>query len=146
MRIGYTFLQWTWGIIQNVAGGMLFLLNVRYRHYRFRGAVVTEWRLSSSLGCGMFIFHGGDGCPAHSPECGGKLWYDTLVHEYGHTLQSAILGPFFLPVIAIPSLLWASLPVFKRARRRRKRSYYWLYCEKWANSLGDKVCRNGRRY
>ena len=31
-----------------------------------------------------------------------------LVHEYGHSIQSCILGPLYLPVIGIPSLIWAS--------------------------------------
>lgn len=124
----------------------MFLFNVRHRHRFFRGAVVTEWNRPYSLGCGQFVFLSCREYPHVSPESARKYRYDTLVHEYGHTLQSAILGPLFIPVVAVPSLAWASLPVFAKFRRRRKKSYYWLYCEKWANILGDKACGNDRRY
>ena len=53
-------------------------------------------------------------------------------HEYGHCLQSRILGPFYLLVIGIPSLLWAAY----HTAFRPKRSYYWFYTERWANKLG----------
>ena len=61
------------------------------------------------------------------------------VHEYGHTIQSLILGPLYLFVIGAPSLLWAGIPAFGRMRRRRQMSYYRFYPERWANHLGEKV-------
>ena len=108
----------------------------------FKGAVVTIWHNSSSLGCGMFIFLSDYGLNQYHYPQYSKMQYDTLVHEYGHTIQSIILGPFFLIVIGIPSLIWAS--AFQNLRKRRHMSYYWLYCEKWANVLGDRICRNVR--
>jgi hypothetical protein len=63
------------------------------------------------------------------------------VHEYGHTIQSLILGPLYLFVIGAPSLLWAGIPAFSRMRRRRQMSYYRFYPERWANHLGEKVTK-----
>ncbi len=54
----------------------------------------------------------------------------TLMHEYGHTLQSIILGPLFLPVVGLPSLLWAGLPVFRKYREKSAVSYYRFYTER----------------
>ena len=51
-------------------------------------------------------------------------------HERGHTRQSRLLGPFYLPVIGIPSLLWAAW-----WRPGRKRSYFSFYTERWADRL-----------
>ena len=51
-------------------------------------------------------------------------------HEWGHTRQSRLLGPFYLPVIGIPSLLWA---LWWRPSRRK--NYYSFYTEVWANKL-----------
>jgi hypothetical protein len=34
--------------------------------------------------------------------------FEFLAHEYGHTLQSKILGPLYLPVIGIPSFISAA--------------------------------------
>ena len=56
-------------------------------------------------------------------------------HEYGHSIQSKILGPLFLLVIGLPSIIWAA--AFKKFRRKRNISYYALYTEKWADKLGQ---------
>lgn len=141
-RTTYILLQWSWGIVQNILGGLLFLLNLRHKHFFYRGAVVTEWQSDYSLGCGMFIFISDERYPHLPAAVGRKLQTDTLVHEYGHTLQSVILGPFFMFVIAVPSVVWAAF--FQKWRQRNKVSYYWLYCEKWANVLGDKASGNVR--
>ena len=51
-------------------------------------------------------------------------------HEWGHTRQSRLLGPFYLPVVGIPSLLWAVW-----WRPGRKKSYFSFYTERWADRL-----------
>lgn len=33
-------------------------------------------------------------------------WEQTLHHEYGHSIQSLILGPLYLILIALPSVIW----------------------------------------
>lgn len=138
--------QWTWGIAQNAVGLLLLLVFARNRHFLFRTSVVTCWKIPYSAGYGMFIFLNDTNLDTYRDPLSDKMTYDTLVHEYGHTLQSLMLGPLFFPIIAIPSLIWASLPYFQRLRNRKGLSYYWLYCEKWANRLGDKVCGNKRRF
>jgi len=143
-KILYIVCQWTWGIAQNIIGLAIFLALINNRHSTYKGALVTHWKLSSCMGCGMFIFMGGHGSYQYSKVNDLKVDFETLIHEYGHTIQSIILGPLFIPVIAIPSLMWASLPCLIRFRRKRGLSYYWLYCEKWANILGDKFCRDNK--
>ncbi len=134
----YYILQWSWGIIQNVVGFCVFLANIRRQHFRYNGAVVTVWgSRRGSMGLGMFIFVSES---AMNGECRGF----TLTHEYGHTLQSIILGPLFLPVIGLPSLLWAGLPVFRKYRERNSVSYYRLYTERWANFLGERAAKARR--
>ena len=124
--VSYTLLQFTWGIVQNVIGGILFALLGRGKAEIYRGALVRRWNLSGSMTLGMFILmdrgHG----------------EDVLAHEWGHTVQSVILGPLYLVVVGIPSLMWAGLPYFERYRRRKNRSYYWLYCEAWATRIGNR--------
>lgn len=55
-----------------------------------------------------------------------------IAHESGHVLQSRYLGPLYLFVIGIPSLLWATFhkSLFPKV------NYYQFYTEKWANKLG----------
>ena len=58
--------------------------------------------------------------------------YDKMIrHEYGHCLQSRLLGPFYLLVIGLPSLLWALW-----WHPGRSVSYYTFYTERWADRLG----------
>lgn len=52
------------------------------------------------------------------------------LHEYGHCRQSLYLGPLYLLVIGLPSLIWAAL------YKPGKGSYYDFYTEKWADRLG----------
>jgi len=133
-HIVYWILQWTWGIIQNIIGAIIWLVvkfTVRNgKTIMYRGAFLTPWKLKSSLGIGMFIFLGN-----WDSEYSRKV----MVHEYGHTLQSIIVGPLFLFVIGIPSLIWAGVPVFENMRRRGRFSYFDPYFENWANRLGEKV-------
>lgn len=140
----YFLLQWTWGIPQNIIGGVLFLACIKKKHARFMGAAVTTWHFPYSAGCGMFIFiNDFNHIPSTNP-LKEKRRYDLLVHEYGHTLQSLLLGPFYLPVIALPSIIWATLPFFQKLRKEKRISYYDFYCERWANHLGDTFCNNLR--
>lgn len=143
-KIFYTALQLTWGVLQNIVGAIIFLLFIKNKHYFWNGSIVTVWNSkTASLGIGMFIF-------IRKPQQGeapdnftGRTDFDrTLVHEYGHTVQSIILGPLFLPIIALPSLLWCGLPFFIRYRKEKLVSYYSFYPEKWANYLGEKITKN----
>ena len=63
--------------------------------------------------------------------CRPPVYKNMMLHEYGHCLQSRILGPFYLPVIGLPSLLWA---LWWHPGRRW--SYYTFYTERWADRLG----------
>lgn len=55
----------------------------------------------------------------------------TEKHEWGHSRQSILLGPLYLFVIGIPSILWAAW-----WNTRRGVSYYAFYTEAWADKLG----------
>ena len=122
----YTLLQWTWGILQNIAASLIFLRYIRCPHRRYHGAIVTEWDRNRYMALGMFIFV--------KKGCDERL----LVHEFGHTIQSAYLGPLFSLVIGLPSTVWARVSIFHKLRHDRQISYYSLFCERWANSLGEK--------
>ena len=61
---------------------------------------------------------------------------DYLSHEYGHTIQSYILGPLYLLVIGLPSILWCGW--ISNWKCNQDKSYYWFYSEKWATYLGLK--------
>ena len=63
--------------------------------------------------------------------CRPPIYERMARHEYGHCIQSRLLGPFYLLVIGLPSLLWA---VWWHPGRRV--SYYSFFTERWADRLG----------
>lgn len=54
-----------------------------------------------------------------------------IKHECGHVKQSKILGPLYLIVIGLPSIIWAATHNYIAPNK----SYYWFYTEKYANKL-----------
>lgn len=55
----------------------------------------------------------------------------TIMHEYGHCRQSKRLGPLYLLVIGLPSILHAW-----RYDKKTGKSYYDYWTERWADRLG----------
>lgn len=142
MKILYFLIQWTWGILQTLLGGIVLLLNIRNKHFWYHGALVTVWKAKSSVSLGMFVFI------TDEPYFYEKLkdTYTTqelsnrlLVHEYGHTIQSLILGPLYLIIMGVPSTLWGFLPNLNKKRKEQQISYFAFFTEKWANVLGEKI-------
>ena len=68
-------------------------------------------------------------------------WYDEnrIKHEYGHTRQSALLGPLYLIIIGLPCVCWIGLRSI--SKWAKSKSYYWFYTERWADTIGG-VLRN----
>lgn len=60
---------------------------------------------------------------------------DVVRHEgIGHGTQSKWLGPLYLLIIGLPSIIWATL--YGWIIPYSKNGYYKFYTEKWADKLG----------
>lgn len=142
-KVVYTALQFSWGIVQTLLGFVVFLLNIKSPHHFFCGCVVTTWKRKSSLSLGEFIFCTDDPfCyyPAKKSVFKYEQFYSMYeVHEYGHTVQSLIFGPLYLFVVGISSISWAMLPCFVKLRYKKSISYFAVFPENQANSLGEKI-------
>jgi len=129
----FYFLQFTWGIIQNIIGFFLYIALLISNPKRFRGKFlgtrVITWNRLDSASIGIFIFLSNR----------DRNFKRVLVHEFGHCIQSCILGPFYLLFIGIPSLIWCHYPSFKLNRARGKYRYSSFYTERWANSLAQEI-------
>lgn len=137
----YTIVQCTWGILQTLVGFVFFLIHIREKHFWYHGAVVTGWnhQFSASIGLFLFLSYGQNSEKVKRKDVSLEDFSKRiLIHEYGHTIQSLLLGPLYLPVIAIPSAMWCFLPCCRRKREVEQISYYSFYPERWADRLGEK--------
>jgi|AGTN01.1.fsa_nt_gi hypothetical protein len=128
----YYILQWTWALPQNLLGLFLFLKYRKNPRELIHGALLTyhyeEW---GGVSLGMFIVING-GLSEEWTRC-------AKIHEYGHTIQSLILGPLYLLIIGIPSFLWCNTKWGIARHKKAKYLYYTFFPEKWANYLGERV-------
>lgn len=140
--IPYALLQWIWGLPQNIVGLIVLLANPGCPHSFYKGCIVTTWEGRDCASLGMFVFMsrrlGTHRRVAHLMSH-DQLWQRYLAHEYGHTVQSLIFGPFYLLVMALPSMLWCYLPACRKLRREGRRTYSDFFTERLANFLGAKA-------
>ena len=120
----YHIINWTWCLPQTLLGLIWFiyikLSKNYYKSYKYKNAYLTEYiRMTNGVSLGYFIFSSG---------------LDTTTrHEYGHYKQSLMLGPLYLLVIGLPSIMWAIV----HSNFNLSKSYHSFYTEKWADKLGN---------
>lgn len=154
----FTIAQWTWGLPQTLIGSAVYIANRKHAHFDYKGARVTVWDRDDGLSLGKFIFvprikssthgnshrnsHGDSNCSAREsaePNVDAEtiaVPREMAEHEFGHSIQSLILGPAYLILVGAPSMLWNRLPYFVNKRKRTGRSYYSPIFEITANKLG----------
>ncbi len=130
-RMLFIVLQCTWGIVQTLIGMFVFLKLLRCPHRIYRGCIDTRWNKRSGMSLGLFIF---------TPNEESSRIEKLRIHEYGHCMQSMLLGPMYL-IIALISLAWKNLPCFVKLRREKKIPYDACFVEAWASRWGEKVVR-----
>lgn len=57
----------------------------------------------------------------------------TFAHEYGHTIQSRLLGLAYLPIVGVPSLIGGGVGEIPGSNHDHKNEWY----EVWANNLSN---------
>lgn len=119
------FILFIWQLPQNIVGFIVFIYCRLFgrKSQIYKGKIATLWLFPGGLSMGDFIFVHKD------------YDYNLIQHEYGHTFQSLYLGPLYLFIIGIPSLIWAGF--FGKYRNKKHISYYSFYPEKWADKLGE---------
>lgn len=112
-----------WQLPQNLAGLLLVLVLKPEDSYQFnRARLYYATRMRGGISLGRYIIVRS----AMRDYSGRTEW-----HEYGHSRQSMFLGPLYLLIIGLPSLLWAAV-----WQPGHGSSYYDFYTEKWADKLG----------
>jgi hypothetical protein len=111
-------LSYIWCLPQNLLG-LLFLLFIRGEEKHKLGDISFYYSRTfpGGISLGRYIILG------YKNE-------KSVRHEYGHCIQSKMLGPLYLLVVGLPSLLHAAFCKCKN------HSYYDVYPESWADRLG----------
>ena len=118
-------LLYIWQLPQNLVGLFVRLIYKGERKIQVGG--ITVFYLKS--------FPGGISL-GYTIMVGTKDIY-TVKHEHGHQIQSKWLGPLYLFVIGIPSIIWAGL--YGSVIPYSHNGYYKFYTESWADKLGGVV-------
>lgn len=122
------FLLKIWELPQIILAHIIIKLSKAEKIDKYKDAVLYCWQWPGGLSLDGHIF-----LPFEWVD--DDMWkQDYIKHEYGHTIQSHLLGPLYLLIIALPSLIWCWLG--KKYRKNSGKSYYWFYTEKWADKLG----------
>lgn len=114
--------MYIWQLPQHIVGLILLLFIKGEVKYKFNGINYYFYDpFPGGISLGNYIITGNN-------------WSKTIKHEYGHTIQSRMLGPLYLFIIGMPSLIWAWL--YGSIIKPTKNGYYKFYTEAWADKLG----------
>lgn len=124
--------QCTWGIIQTLAGALFLLYTAIMGELEkvvfIDGVIYCKYKSNfGSISLGLFVFV-------------TDYEAELMAHETGHTVQSILVGPLYLLVIGLPSIIWAS---FLYDLYKKEMTYYEFYTEKWANYYAG-LDKNGK--
>jgi MFS family permease len=120
----WVWLDLTWGIVGTTLGllsGLIMTL--------LGGEVRPRWGKYAKVVAPNYLDNWG-GAYSLGPVLTGYSQFSDWTHEYGHTWQNRILGPLYLFVIAIPSLISA-------ASKPGNHSHF--YTEEWADKWSSWV-------
>lgn len=119
---------YVWQLPQNLVGLFLRWIYSQAKKEMIAGIPVYFYR----------YFHGGISLGNTIIVC--QEDENVVKHEHGHQIQSMYLGPLYLIVIGLPSLIWAGL-IYGNIVPKTHNGYYKFYTERSADKLGG-VIRN----
>ncbi len=131
-----------WEIFQNILGFCFFIsfyLRKKIKVSYFENErYFIELNSVGAISLGSFVFY------TEKDNSYVPVGLENKNHEYGHSIQSKILGPFYLLTVGLLSesrLVYAFF--YKRIKGKRWPHYYDGFPENWADKLGkvDKSLR-----
>lgn len=126
--------QFIWELPQNTLGIIVWLILRR----KIAEVEIIQKRFffnipNFGISLGSFIFW------SRSDSAMIVINNDNKEHEYGHSIQSLILGPLYLLVVGLPSIARVLYGmIFYAITKTRWQNYYAGYPENWADQLGMK--------
>lgn len=113
----YNYIWWLWELPQLLIGMLIMLIFENNLIQKYKNGYVFKVNAFSGISLSRLVF----------------LKYTkakSIQHEYGHCIQSMILGPLYLIVIGLPSA------IHNLISRETDCNYYHFYTERWADKLG----------
>lgn len=92
----YYITSFTWGIIMSLIGLIAFIILAAFGYKVQRNAL--GWRIEIGEGWGGFSMG------PFTLVCKGRTEH-LCAHEFGHSIQNCIFGPFIIPFVMIPSII-----------------------------------------
>lgn len=127
--------EWIWQLPQNICG-------IVWRRIKKDDIIISTGNSTSfSLGAKVYLMRDGGGLTLGKYIFISQTYIDQnsiIKHECGHVKQSKMLGPLYLIIIGIPSMLHAAFNGYIGCCKRHKDGYYHWFTEKWANKLMEK--------
>lgn len=115
----FILLDFIWEFPQILTGSIVKLIFIKYgkrevETIRQGTCEIQNWSMYSGISLGWWQF------------TNEKADKDTASHEVAHSIESVVLGPLYLVLIGLPSIMWAGIiwPYFMHDK-----SYYWFYTE-----------------
>jgi len=150
----YYLLNFTWGLPLTLLGLIVTLLLLPFGTFRKFGHIyyidvskfnlgnwgfamgttfVTSWKLSDDFRISNLT------TPAHLQKTLDSMTSVNLMrrHEFGHTVQNAMFGPFMIFLVAIPSVIRYWYRLYRQKKKMRlKGSYDSVWYEGSASTIG----------
>ena len=144
---------WIWQLPQHIVAMFFFIFNWK-KIKKANDCGITYYKAKHVYNCGIslgnYIFLDSDSYKNYE----NFRDKETIKHEYGHSIQSKILGPLYVFFIGLPSLIGNIVYRIKdkihektdtyETYKQRSLNYYKQPWEYWADSLG-KVDREKRK-
>lgn len=137
----YYILNFTWGLLLTLVGFLLMFILLPFGRVK-RYGYTLYLELRKDYGAGFSI-----GTVFFTSSHPGRSLKE---HEFGHTVQNAILGPFTLLLVSVPSMLryWYRQFLYSHGKYP-KREYDSVWFEGTATSIGHSysvyVCNSTKK-
>lgn len=131
-------LLYLWQLPQNLVGLLLILIMRPDKKFVLENGnlVCFSKRMRGGISLGKYSIINSRYCDIYPPEI--LLQLDVVKHEgIGHGTQSRMLGWFYLLIIGLPSIIWATL--YGWIIPYSKNGYYQFYTESWSDKLAGIV-------
>lgn len=124
----YWLLNFTWGILTTLCGLLLSLVMLCIGKKPKRWCSIWYFQICDSWGGlemgTMFLRDNSNNVSTNN-------------HEYGHTFQNAILGPFFILIVAIPSAIRYWYQEIRSRQHKSNVEYDLIWFEGSATDIGN---------